>query len=92
LVPLALLFNELVSNSLKHGFSNKTDGQIKIDIFRDKGKIVLSYWDNGIWREKQKETSFGLELIESLTEQMDGKYKRSTKLGTSYEFILPDNL
>ncbi len=92
LVPLALLFNELVSNSLKHGFSNQTDGQIKIDIFRDKGKIVLSYWDNGIWREKQKETSFGLELIESLTEQMDGKYKRSTKLGTSYEFILPDNL
>lgn len=92
LVPLALLFNELVSNSLKHGFNNKTEGKIKIDIFRDKGKIVLSYWDDGIWREKQKETSFGLELIESLTEQMDGVYKRSTNLGTSYEFILPDNL
>jgi two-component sensor histidine kinase len=92
LVPLALLFNELVSNSLKHGFNDKKEGKIKIDIFRDKGKIVLSYWDNGIWREKQKATSFGLELIESLTEQMDGKYKRSTSLGTSYEFILPDNL
>ncbi|MBK9591543.1 MAG: sensor histidine kinase [Crocinitomicaceae bacterium] len=92
LVPLALLFNELVSNSLKHGFNDKKDGKIKIDIFRDKGKIVLSYWDNGVWREKQKETSFGLELIESLTEQMDGKYKRSTTMGTSYEFILPDNL
>jgi two-component sensor histidine kinase len=82
----------LVSNSLKHGFNDKKEGKIKIDIFRDKGKIVLSYWDNGIWREKQKATSFGLELIESLTEQMDGKYKRSTSLGTSYEFILPDNL
>lgn len=92
LVPLALLFNELVSNTLKHAFSEKDEGTIKIDIDRENGKIVLSYWDNGIWREKQKETSFGLELIESLTEQLDGTCKRSTKLGTSYEFTLPDNL
>lgn len=92
LVPLALLFNELVSNSLKHAFQNQSEGTIKIDIFRNEGKIILSYWDNGIWREKQKETSFGLELIQSLTEQMDGIYKHSIKQGTSYEFILPDNL
>lgn len=92
LVPLALLFNELVSNSLKHGFAGTHDGKIKIDIYRDKGKIVLTYWDNGTWREKQKDSSFGLELIESLTDQMDGVYKRSIKQGTSYEFILPDNL
>jgi len=92
LVPLALLFNELVSNSLKHAFKELSEGRIKILIDREKGKIILSYWDNGVWREKQKDTSFGLELIESLTEQMDGTYKRSTKQGTSYEFILPDNL
>lgn len=92
LVPLALLFNELVSNSLKHAFKELAEGRIKILIDREKGKIILSYWDNGVWREKQKDTSFGLELIESLTEQMDGTYKRSTKQGTSYEFILPDNL
>ena len=97
LVPLALLFNELVSNSLKHGFSSQVEGRVKIIIDRTKdadGKkqIQLTYWDNGVWREKQKDTSFGLELIESLTEQLDGKYTRSIKQGTSYEFILPDNL
>ena len=97
LVPLALLFNELASNSLKHAFTSQDEGRIKIIIDREKtsggqGKIILNYWDNGIWREKQKETSFGLELIESLAEQLDGTYKRSIKQGTSYEFILPDNL
>lgn len=98
LVPLALLFNELASNSLKHAFASQPEGRIKIIIDREvahagkPGKIVLNYWDNGIWREKQKETSFGLELIESLTEQLDGTCKRSIKQGTSYEFILPDNL
>jgi two-component system, sensor histidine kinase PdtaS len=98
LVPLALLFNELVSNSLKHAFNTQEDGRIRIIINRDAihnngtGKIVLNYWDNGIWREKQKDTSFGLELIESLTEQMDGSYSRQISQGTAYEFILPDNL
>lgn len=92
LVPLALLFNELASNSLKHAFKTQTEGRIKIIIDRENGKIIINYWDNGVWREKQKETSFGLELIESLTEQLDGTCKRSIKQGTSYEFILPDNL
>lgn len=92
LVPLALLFNELVSNSLKHAFTRADDGRIRIDIQRMQGKIVLRYEDNGIWRERQKDTSFGLELIESLTEQMDGSYTRKLDQGTSYEFILPDNL
>lgn len=92
LVPLALLFNELVSNSLKHAFNSREDGRIRITINRENGKIVLNYRDNGTWREKQKDTSFGLELIESLTEQMDGTFSRHITQGTAYEFILPDNL
>jgi len=92
LVPLALLFNELVSNSLKHAFNQNENGKIKINIARSQNKIILNFWDNGIWREKQKESSFGLELIESLTEQLDGTFTRSIKQGTAYEFILPDNL
>jgi len=92
LVPLALLFNELVSNSLKHAFHELTEGKIKILVSKENNCIILNYWDNGIWREKQKPNSFGLELIESLTEQMDGTYTRNIKQGTSYEFTLPDNL
>ncbi|MBI3133223.1 MAG: sensor histidine kinase [Bacteroidetes bacterium] len=92
LVPLALLFNELTSNSLKHAFARLSEGYIKISIERQNAKIILHYQDNGTWREKQKGTSFGLELIESLTEQLDGTCTRSVTQGTSYEFILPDNL
>ncbi len=92
LVPIALIFNELVANSLKHAFIKKSKGIIEIVISKEKEKIVMNYSDNGTWLEKQKNSSFGLELIDSLTEQMEGSFTRTTEDGTKYKFVLPDNL
>lgn len=92
LVPLALLFNEMVSNSLKHAFTGRSHGSIHIHIEKQGEHIVILYEDDGSWKEKQKQNSFGLELIETLTEQLDGKFTRQTGSGTKYEFTLPDNL
>ncbi|MBK7129020.1 MAG: sensor histidine kinase [Crocinitomicaceae bacterium] len=92
LVPLALLFNEMVSNSLKHAFTGRSYGSIHIHIEKQNGQVVIMYEDDGTWKEKQKQNSFGLELIETLTEQLDGKYTRLSGNGTKYEFTLPDNL
>lgn len=92
LVPLALLFNELASNSLKHAFVEMQNGNIEISVLKKNGKILIRYADNGKWRDKQKESSFGLELIESLAEQLDGSIERNVQNGTVYELILPDNL
>ncbi|MBK9193254.1 MAG: sensor histidine kinase [Crocinitomicaceae bacterium] len=92
LVPLALLFNELASNSLKHAFVEMKNGSIEISVMKKNGKILIRYSDNGKWRDKQKESSFGLELIESLAEQLDGTIERKVENGTGYELVLPDNL
>ena len=89
LVPVALIFNELISNSLKHAFRNKEQGQITVDLFpREKNMFELLYKDNGEWVEPSKEGSFGLELIETLTEQLDGKVERKSEGGTVYRFLL----
>ena len=92
LVPLALLFNELASNSLKLAFVEMKNGSIEITVLKKNGKILIRYADNGKWRDKQKESSFGLELIESLAEQLDGSIERKVENGTLYELVLPDNL
>lgn len=91
LVSIALLFNELITNSLKHGFKGKTIGIIKIIIKTENNKVMLSYFDNGTWQQPKSASSFGLELIETLTEQLDGLYELIKDNGTQYNFQFPYN-
>lgn len=92
LVSIALIFNELVSNSLKHAFKTIKNGHIEIKIISDNQTVVITYKDNGVWLEKQKAYSFGVELIETLTEQLDGELSRDISNGTTYTFKLPNSL
>jgi two-component sensor histidine kinase len=87
IVPLALLISELVSNSLKHAF--KDFGRIFIGIYDKDDSLELVYIDNGKWKESASDNSFGLQLIDMLTEQMDGKADRISDIsGTRYTFLL----
>jgi two-component sensor histidine kinase len=92
LVSIALIFNELVSNSLKHAFKTTEKGTINIQVMNSKENTIITYTDNGIWLEKQKDYSFGVELIETLTEQLDGELTRDISNGTTYTFKLPNRL
>ena len=66
------------------------EGNIKICINRTTSDFVLiEYEDNGEWVEPSKEESFGLELIDSLTEQLNGTFKREIVDGTKYSFRFP---
>lgn len=88
IVPLALIINELVSNSLKHAFEG--GGKIKLEIKnKDEAFFEMTYWDNGKWKEKSKDSSFGLQLIEVFTDQLDGSFERTVnEKGTYYIFQL----
>lgn len=88
-VPLALIISELVSNSLKHAFVN--DGFISIEFIRNENYIDVTYFDNGNWQEKQEQTSFGVQLIETLCRQLSGQYNREIlPKGTIYKLIALD--
>ena len=87
LVPVALIFNELISNSLKHAFGLRPDGEICITISKTEDMVLLKYSDDGIWNPEIRPNSLGLELIDSLTNQLNGTYKRiSDDKGTTYHF------
>lgn len=75
IVPLALILNELVTNSLKHGFSDRESGKISILLDTSEGKeLLFHYSDNGNWKEPSFSGSLGIQLIEAFTEQLDGTY------------------
>ena len=88
IVPLALIINELVTNSIKHAFED--GGKIKLEISKKEGEFFeMIYSDNGKWKSKSKETSFGLQLIEVFSEQLDGSFERTVnEKGTHYIFQL----
>src|SRR5690606_14680954 len=87
-VPLALIFNELLSNSLKHAFRNRPGGAIEVRIQRISAeRFAFSYADDGEWKIPEDNYSFGMELVETLTEQLDGVCTRTvSEAGTSYSF------
>jgi len=88
IVPLSLILNELISNSLKHAFTKDENNNIEINITSTENmqKMNLVYQDNGIWKDYAKPESFGLELIETFTEQLDGSYTLNTDNGSKYTF------
>lgn len=78
IVPLGLMINELLSNSFKHAFLYQKTGQITISLSELPAKhFEFSYTDNGLWKfSEQEKNKFGMELLETLTEQLEGTYYR----------------
>lgn len=87
IVPLGLILNELISNSYKHAFTNSEIGVITIQLTNNSSAdFVLKYSDNGIWKESDPtKFNFGIDLIETLTSQLDGKMTREK---STYSFRL----
>jgi two-component sensor histidine kinase len=92
-IPVGLILNELISNSLKHGF--KGEGNISFTYFLKEESVVFDYRDDGKGYNIDKVSpNFGLELIELLVEQMDGEMKVSSSenSGVRYTISLPNSL
>ena len=88
IVTVALLINELLTNSIKHAFQEKGEVFIKAYNVENKDNVfILEYKDNGSWKVPKGEKSFGLQLIDTFVEQLDGSFERNTSdKGTSYTF------
>lgn len=88
IVPLALIYNELFSNSLEHAFSLQKEAKISISLTkREDGQFVFTYTDNGNWKDPKGEDSFGLELINALADQLEAEVQFEKAPQTKYAFV-----
>jgi len=92
-IPIGLIVNELISNSLKYAFPLQKSGQICVRLVEKDGNLFLKVSDDGIGiieNSITQGTGFGRELIGLLTRQLDGKMTLENDSGTafSFEFIL----
>ncbi|MCG8573222.1 MAG: DUF3365 domain-containing protein [Spirochaetes bacterium] len=88
-VPLGLLVNEILTNTLKHAFPNNRSGEIKIVLEKTEATVYqLIIEDNGIGisnlEDLENAATLGFSLINSLAKQLNSKIKLYTKQGTKY--------
>jgi PAS domain S-box-containing protein len=93
-IPCSQIVNELVSNSLKHGFPERRKGTIRVGITTDsKGNHVLFVEDNGIGLPSDVDfrntSSLGLQLVNGLSRQIRGKVELSREVGTRVRITFP---
>ena len=92
LIPLGLILNELLTNSLKYAFPDNRSGKIKIKVYEDAKGLRLDFLDDGIGMDttKRKESSFGYRLIDTLLEQLEGEMEVKNDSGTQLFFTFTD--
>ncbi|MDP1802961.1 MAG: sensor histidine kinase [Bacteroidota bacterium] len=97
-IPLGLILNEIVTNSIKYGFKDEPAGNNKffISIKNAHNSVSLIVKDSGKGFDKDFNTdletsSLGIVLIKSLTEQIEGKVLFSNNNGAKIEINFPNN-
>jgi len=94
--PCGLIINELVTNSLLHGFRYQDKGKIQIDFFLDKSnQYNVHIIDNGSGINptvsiKNNFEFLGISIVESLiTEQLKGTWEISSRNGCIIKITFP---
>ncbi|HSJ52715.1 MAG TPA: sensor histidine kinase, partial [Anaerolineae bacterium] len=94
-IPLGLILNELVSNSLKYAFAGREQkrGHLRIALGQEDSRLVLEVSDNGTGLPSevswQMPRTLGLRLVNVLTEQLRGKLELDRQNGTTFRIAFP---
>jgi two-component system, sensor histidine kinase PdtaS len=99
-LPLGLVVNELLTNSYKYAFTGRSTGKIHIKLapVPYTGEDEVTNWeliieDDGIGFPESfslvNASSMGLQLIQTLVDQIDAKIYITAKEGVSFTIIFP---
>jgi two-component system, sensor histidine kinase PdtaS len=87
-IPMGMIINELLSNSLKHAFPDDQRGKIHISLVAHGGGFMLDFKDDGIGLpdglESDSTESLGMRLVHMFTEQLDGNLEHIQGEGTRF--------
>ncbi len=93
-IPLGMIFNELLTNSLKHAFPGERRGEIAVSFRRsDEQKACLEIRDNGIGLPPDfsfdNTETLGLQIVHTLSNQIKARIELDTTAGTSIKILFP---
>lgn len=85
-MPIGMLINELISNTIKHVKTNTDNIVINLKIVHSNTTLIIHYNDNGVlFLNNDRKNSLGFFIIESMITQLSGNYTRE---GSKYIITL----
>ncbi|WKL48864.1 histidine kinase dimerization/phosphoacceptor domain -containing protein [Flavobacterium pectinovorum] len=84
-VPLGLILNEAITNSIKYAFPDDTTGFIYVSLEASADNhYIMTISDNGIGIDftETRADSFGMSLIKGLTDDLEGNFSMENNNGT----------
>jgi two-component sensor histidine kinase len=97
-IPLGIIINELITNSLKHAFPNHRKGEISLSLKKGSGNnYIFEYSDNGIGFPEgfdfRNHNGIGSSLIYGIAmDQLKGKIATKNNNGVFWRFEIPKGL
>jgi two-component system, sensor histidine kinase PdtaS len=90
-IPCGLILNELITNALKHAFVDGRRGTLEVTLAAEPAAIVLSVADDGVGMPTTiaPARTLGLQLIDQLTQQLDGTLELAVDRGTTFRVRFP---
>jgi len=91
-VPLGLIINEVISNSLKHAFPEGRKGTISIELAdAEEGWFLITLRDDGVGLPARSEppSGMGLRIVEALCRQIGATLTVDSTTGTAYSIRIP---
>ncbi len=88
-IPCGLVLNELITNSLKHGFKDGRRGRVRVELARlDDARCRVSVEDDGVGlpvgMEVAQSGSLGLLLVRTLAEQLEAELEVDGSQGAAF--------
>ena len=88
-IPCGLVLNELITNSLKHGFKDGRRGRVRVELARlDDARCRVSVEDDGVGlpvgMEVAQSGSLGLLLVRTLAEQLEAELEVDGTQGAAF--------
>lgn len=94
-IPCGLIVNEVITNSLKYAFSDSDEGTIILRFSETDDNYLLDVGDDGIGLpddfDFNEPETLGIQLIQTLSEQLDGVLEIKTDNGLLYSIRFPKN-
>lgn len=88
-IPLGLIANEVITNSFKYAFPDNDSPELQISCKKGDEDITITFRDNGPGKQNDAGEGLGMEIIESLTEQIEGNCKQYNDNGFVTELHFP---
>jgi two-component system, sensor histidine kinase PdtaS len=93
-IPCGLILNELLTNAMKHAFPEDRGGTIRVSLKHNgPDRVRLTVSDNGVGMRncgtEITSSSVGLQLVSTLSEQLDGQMQIMGRDGTSVTVEFP---